>query len=216
MIKNTTVNTILTPEENFSVTDSILGRVVEAQTRWSPGSLLASIFGSLAVAQTVMISPGQVVAGVPGHLQNARNAITGATGYGIEYAFGVEASDSKSKVLIAEEVSLVCELRDSMDELVDDVIVSGMLTPPRPSYTALAAVNKLESLAFANFGGYVIFVDQNTETLYLYTFDTAIHAEAAIAAVLALGSGNTFVPSVAFLTEPPTSGGSDVPSFGWE
>ena len=220
MIKDTIVNTTLTPLDNRDIADAILGKVVEPQTRWSPGSLISSLFGESSSKQLVLMTNTQIqaftYAGVLdlGFLDDLAES-PGNIG---SYEFFANASESRSKTLnVGSGETVSIDLLDNLDAPITEPLYRGILLPALPTYTILSLVNKLEALLVADGSFYVIVISQeNDGEVRVYAYGTSAQADAAVAAAAATMDTDGFEMNVAFITTPGSSSGSDVPSFGWE
>lgn len=221
MIKNTSINPSLNPSGQQAFAESILGKVVEPQTRWSPGSLSASVLDASESKQVILISMGQLVSlsHSPGGLADVFTAIDASTGFVVRQNFSAVAGDSKSKQIDLLDFpgwNLVLDIQDSSAVPFADPFIRGLLVPSVPTYTLLALVNRLESISLSESLHTVITVDQDSEMVSVAVFDTVERSEAALTASVNAGVVGGMAISAAFLTVAASSSGPSTPGFGWE
>ena len=219
MIKNVSINAAETPSGNIDLANSIIGKTVEPQLRWSPGSLVNSAMNLSEKPLHIIISRDSLALAdasgfATGDLVNQALAMAGlAAGYiGMEI-FSAEVGEARSKMISNGKISTVQTITVDESDLGDDHPVFQLFAPKRPSFTVLSLVNAIESALINHGDNYVILVDQSNETVTVILFDSPANSEGFAVAWFGTQEGDVKVAS--FSTTFEASAGS-TPSFGWE
>lgn len=218
MIKNVTVNSTLTPEENLTIAERMVGQVVQAQPRWSPGSLVNSILSEASVALLVLVSATGVVALDNTGGSNIETALGGLAG---KMEIFTASGDKKSKQISCVTVTvpdLALDIDAEFSFGVDHPLYQ-ILAPTLPSFTLLSLVNAVETAMGIADGkdDYLIVADQITEKLYVVLADGPGVSGASFVPEL-IGDGGDFatLPVVAAFDTAIDASSPSAPSFGWE
>lgn len=213
MTKDTLINPSLTPSGQVIVAESILGKIQEPQTRWSPGALAASMVNLATVPMVVVVSLNQALALQIPSGADARNFFNAAFGASIAtYVFTPEAGDTKSRFVVVDDVNVQVIITLEGEPATDPLLLD-ILSPRRPSYTAASLINALETSLFDNHGGvYLILLDQNSGEVSVILFPSQAAVDAAIVAMSSTVGVSVFS---AFLTTPGSSS-SGPSSLVWE
>lgn len=220
MIKTVSLNSVFTPSGNVDLANEIIGKVVEPQLRWSPGSLVNSALSTSEVPLIVVITgaalflldgsgSGAPMENVDGFLLD----IDEVEGYLAHDVFTAEAGDSKSKTILVGGITPTSTLALEDTALGDSHPVYQIFTPKRPAFTVLSLINAVENAFLTNGDHYVIVVDQRSETVTVVLFDSASDAESHGAAY---AGGFSSDRKVAAYNTTFEAGSSSTPSFGWE
>jgi len=221
MNKSVAINILGTPEENNALALSMIGQVIEPQTRWTPGALANSVLDAASVPTALIISALSfgvlAVEGVSGStvVDGFDTAFLAATGHVTKDRFTAESSTTKSKLITTPTVSVPVLLIDftEPDGAAETHPMFQILAAKRPTFTVSSLVNGLENALIANGDNYVILVDQVSESVTVYLFSSAANAAAFASAVVTTPPVGDRLALFDTTFEAPSAG---VPSFGWE
>lgn len=218
MIKNTSVNTALAIGTAAAFSTSVLsGRPSDPITRWSPGSLAATVMGNSDLPLLVLISATQLVAltkdGAESYQGDIADIFNGADGGGAMLTFVPGESETKSRTVSVAGITPGITLKDAGNaDVAADSILGKILRPTLPVYTALSLMNALESASGSD--PFVIALDQLTGNVTFIPFESAAQADAAIAAMAGV---QDFEVVAAYLMDGGSSSGSSTAGkWGWE
>lgn len=225
MIKETSVSTT-TPSQNLPLAEAILGKEIAAQTRWSPGALVAAIFAGLPTRQVTIVTPDKVRSydcpnGVP---SGVRDGFPDYLGYLAEIKFVASGEGRSKSINNFDERTLFVELRDDQGDAVSALgatyfLEAGIMLPSEPTYTLLSLVNRLEGLCVQAGRGFLFMIDQEgSGEITVVIFDTVANSKVSdvtMAAKIQPYSASMQL-SVAFNTEGGVIPTTSLPSYGWE
>lgn len=208
-MKNASVNSTLTPSGNLALAGQTLGlQEVPDSVRTSEGSLLASLLAAATPALIVFVTPASLVACTPGADTTTIIDTIGGSSPNIHVFTALEAA-TKARPLNYNGNPVV--IGATIDGVApSDPYISGVAVPAVPSYTALALVNKLVSIAEAEEDDYVIAVNQIDGTV---SFFGGVGDDDLQALLVTNGSG---VFAAFDLAEPSSGGGEEGESTVWE
>lgn len=214
MTKDTVINPTLTPANKVDFTEGVLGKVVDIQTRWSPGSLASQLIGASEQKVAVVFTATQLVGMVTSAaflaaLQGSAAVVASWTATPI----GSERSRAIDLVRIpggAYSVIAPSVEDGNLTPVGSEDFVFSLLGPVRPTFTVLSLLNKFEDFALSNGGGYLIGVDQESGKAFYLSFATSADADAALAVL----AGDFDVLSAFLMTGSAAASNGSV--FNWE
>jgi hypothetical protein len=226
MIKNVTVQTpFTTGAENLALADTVIGRIAEPQTRWSPGALVAAIIAAATSPLVVIATADSVNAwalDTEAHALAARVALGGVSNKVMAYDLTpLDGQTTKSRQFELGEnygatspVILVNTIEDEVGD-ISDTPLGLLMKPVTPSYSASSLVNKWESVigGLPSDNVWLVMICQVTGDALIMQFASTAHRDAAIAAFEAC-TGTTPVIGYDLAVESVTP---ETPSsFVWE
>lgn len=220
MIKNVVINPTLTPAPKVDFTNGILGRVLEPQTRWSPGNLMAAVLSGLAVDCLSLINKTQLVV-LEGDFTAALAALNLGGKQRLECS-SVEGGTGKNRVVefkYLDNGGGMSTLSHGVSEQFGmtpgwtNLVVDEINRPELPTYSPATLVTALD--AFYGDEDYLIVFDQVSGTFVVVCASGVplLDSNALIASAIA-AAGSTVVS--AFLTSPNSSAPVSPGSAAWE